>query len=146
MIKYVVGDILNSPYGTIVIPVNCEGVMGAGLAKQFKDKFPETSKLYIDHSSNKGLKPGEIVRVNQGDCEKSVLFAATKDLWRNNSEAKWIDRICQRLIFNILRDEKVALTLLGCGLGCLSWERTIKPIYEKYLEPAKQEFIVYVRG
>lgn len=48
MVKYIKGDILNVTEGIIVQQVNCKGVMGAGLAKQIRDKWPSVYDSYLD--------------------------------------------------------------------------------------------------
>lgn len=111
-----------------VNPVNCVGVMGAGLAKQFANRFPNMLQSYryacLKHHS---LEPGDIL-VSQQDNAPSmpewVVCLATKNHWRNPSKIEWIDSGLQKLAV-WSRDNKIsslAIPAIGCGLGGLNWK------------------------
>lgn len=109
-----------------VIPVNCVGVAGAGLAKEFKDKFPERFyKLYAYACNDGKIAPGKVFCTKTGlHIPEKLVFFPTKRHWRDKStledvEAGLIDLI--RIIeeFNL---GTIAIPKLGCGLGGLEWK------------------------
>lgn len=60
MIIYSSGDIFSMDVEAIVNPVNCNGIMGAGLAKQFKERYPENFNKYVEKCKNGELFPGTL--------------------------------------------------------------------------------------
>lgn len=158
MIKIMKGDIFSSP-GTIVIPVNCVGVMGKGLAKQVKDKWPS---VYEDYKKkcNK-LAPGSACLLSTGRCLPGgayfygrFLFLATKDHWRNPSELKWIIEGLKNISSMLDRIEKsgggppeyiappLAIPKIGCGNGGLDW-LIVKPLIFAILGILNTEIHIY---
>lgn len=128
MIKYVKGNILDSQSDFITIPVNCVGVMGAGLALEFKKKYPIVFQWYKEDCQKSEIAPGIPVFYNQ------VCLFPTKDHWKNPSKLEWID-IGLAILSNRWYEEgdfSIALPALGCGLGGLNWESEVKPLIEKY--------------
>ena len=115
----------------IVIPTNCRGVMGAGIARQFKRLYPSIASLYMTCSRKGGVKIGEVVSAVIG--EQTVIFFPTKKHWINSSQMSYIS---QGLIalreFSDERDFRtVALPAIGCGLGGLNFQRVREQIYAK---------------
>lgn len=127
MIRYVTGNILDDDAEALVNPVNCVGVMGAGLAQQFKHRFPVYDLDYRDLCESQLLVPGR-VRLHRypasGDpgCLWIVSFP-TKRHWRDPSELVWIDDGLYDLIRLVDNSgiRSIALPMLGCGLGGLPW-------------------------
>ena len=129
-------DIFNSKADYIVIPVNMVKVMGAGLAKQFKEKYPHIFNEYV---KIKFTKDNSIFQYFH-----FILFA-TKYHWKDNSD---IDLIKNGLIQlkNEIEDKQypgnpflkdrdkitIAFPKIGCGLGNLDWNE-VKPLIIKYL-------------
>lgn len=129
------GDILTSKAEVIVIPVNCVGVMGAGLAKAAKAKWPDVAGIYKDVCKDEALSPGEVYPIVQWQKPKAWL-AATKDHWKNPSRIEWID-LCLadlarsfRLVYPPV--SSIALPRLGCGCGGLNWA-DVEPLVHKHL-------------
>lgn len=130
MIKYIKGDIFKSQCEALVNPVNCKGVMGKGLALEFKKRFPENFKYYksvCDNPNNLFLVGGAIAHKEHG---KLVINAATKSHWRDKSELEHI-KTCLAFIGGHLVEndiKSVAIPALGCGLGELEWKEVKKEI------------------
>lgn len=147
--KIVHGNIWDTDADAIVIPVNCTGVMGAGLAKQAADRFPLTRAVYGAVCDKHLLRPGRIFIDTSTYDGKRLLLAATKDHWRDPSRIEWIEDICATLkewytVQNIgMVGHSVAVPLLGCGLGGLSIEEVL-PIMEQHF--ADIDAIVYAPG
>lgn len=128
-IRIMHGDILESEAEAIVIPVNCVGVMGAGLAKQLRDRYPH---VYADYRAECSEGNMEVGQINVAYFEPAVVYFPTKDHWRNKSKLEWIEQGMNGLE-DAIRESKwksIALPALGCGLGGLNWS-SVLPLIEK---------------
>lgn len=126
--------------------VNCKGVMGGGIALEFKNRFP---LMYLDYRTkcNLGfLKPGRVYTyVN--DCQAGPFFIlniSTKDDWRNPSKLEWVESALSFLpnVVESFNLKSVALPALGCGLGGLNFQ-DVEALYKKYLMNTECVFEVY---
>ena len=88
------GNILNSTADVLVNPTNCVGPMGKGLAKEYKDRWPEVEYWYKKQLN--GISPGGVhfVLTNDG---KLVANVATKAHWKSPSKLDWIKTGCHNL-------------------------------------------------
>lgn len=122
------GSIFDSQAQVLVCPVNCVGVMGKGLALEFKRRWKEASKAYLFACSRNIMTPGTTLFSN------GVLFAATKQHWRNLSELEWIDSCLLQTHekVDMYNFPSIAIPQLGCGCGGLDWA-DVWPLYEKHL-------------
>lgn len=140
MINFVKGDIFTADVEALVNPVNCVGVMGAGLAKQFKCRYPYNYILYREACKQKVLKLGTVhyVFVSTNKPQYVINFP-TKHHWRENSTLKNIESGLEALVLTIKSREirSIAIPRLGCGLGGLNWEE-VKPLIVKYLGPLER--------
>lgn len=149
MIKYIrKGNIFESNCEALVNPVNTVGVMGAGLAKQFKERYPKNFVAYQDYCNQGKLKPGgAFVFLEEGDI---IVNLATKDHWKDTSEVDYVEKGLQQLLQFILIQgvESVAIPALGCGLGGLEWGNDVLPLVEYYFQDNEEvkdiEIKVYV--
>lgn len=125
-------NIFESKADILVNPVNCKGVMGKGLAVEFKNRFPKNYLLYKEVCDEGNMKLGMVFATTE---HRTTIFnAAVKDHWRDNSEVKTIVS-CLRNIERGMAcypDAKlIAIPALGCGLGHLDWH-TVRPIIMEY--------------
>lgn len=125
MITYKTGDIFKEETDAIVNTVNCIGVMGRGLALQFKKHFPENFKAYEAACKRKEVMPGKVFVYETGFlvAPKYIINFPTKRHWRGASRIEDIESGLQdlaKLIVN-LNIKSIALPPLGCGLGELNW-------------------------
>jgi G:T/U-mismatch repair DNA glycosylase/O-acetyl-ADP-ribose deacetylase (regulator of RNase III) len=155
MIKYVEqGDIFDSTADALVNPVNCVGVMGKGLAKQFKDRFPECVPPYEEACARESLVPGRLILVRtlvQPDLfsanRPAVILFPTKKHWRGKSQLKWIEAGLQELKSSY-RDwgiRSVAMPQIGCGLGGLNWE-DVKRIIVRFFDQEELHVHLYLQS
>ena len=120
------GNIFDSTAQVLVNPVNCVGIMGAGLAKQFADNFPDLLVGYREMCRLGKMQPGTVPLYkhikNPGDFYTIALFP-TKNHWREPSELEYIESGLQDLHEKLQMDgyQSVAIPKLGCGLGGLRW-------------------------
>lgn len=133
MITYTKGNILESKLHMITCPVNTKGVMGKGLALDFKKTFPGLAEAYAKACEMETCRVGRpwIYRVNDA---KAVLCFPTKADWRKPSTYQFIEYGLLGMVQLHLQGElhSVALPPLGCGLGGLEWAK-VKPMIESFL-------------
>ena len=131
MIRYVMGDLFDSDAYALVNAVNCEGVMGKGIAYQFKQLYPYNFKAYSDACKSGQLRPGKLFVFQEGG--KLIINFPTKDKWRNSSEMSYIGEGLDALssLIRGMRIPSVAIPPLGAGNGGLVWRDVRKLIEER---------------
>lgn len=124
MIERTVGDILSSSTDALVNSVNCVGVMGRGIALQFRKAFPENFQAYREACKRHQVRPGNMFVHETGRFQpRFIINFPTKRHWRGNSRIEDIEAGLVELV-NVIRNLKiqsVAVPPLGCGLGGLDW-------------------------
>ncbi|MBQ7522725.1 MAG: macro domain-containing protein [Clostridia bacterium] len=143
MLTYLKGDLLSSPAQVQVNTVNTAGVMGKGIALQFKKKYPEMFIVYQRVCEKQQLDTGELYLWKSP--EKWVLMFPTKKHWRNPSRMEYIESGLQKFVDNYEKFgiESIAFPKLGCGNGGLEWS-VVKPVMEKYLRPLPINIYIYL--
>ncbi len=142
MIKYLEGDIFSTPAQTIVNTVNTVGVMGKGIALEFKKRYPDMFDNYKIACEKNRLKIGRLMLFYEPD--HWVLLFPTKEHWRNPSRLEYIE---QGLIkfSNIYAESgitSIAFPKLGCGNGELNWDE-VRILMEKYLKDLPIDIYIY---
>ena len=127
------GDILESECEVLVNPVNCVGVMGAGLAKQFKARFPLMFAQYRQDCLNHRLSKGRSY-IYPVDGGKKIANLTTKGDWREQSALTCIKDGLQDLASQMQQQglHSVAVPAIGCGLGGLRWA-DVRPEISRWL-------------
>ena len=144
MFRYMTGDLLRSSASALVNTVNCEGIMGKGIAYQFKQKYPETFQDYKKACQMGELRPGKLHTFYEGN--KLIINFPTKEQWRNPSRMEYIESGLDELARLIcsLDIESIAIPPLGCGNGGLAWPEVRKVIEQKLSNvPQDREIILY---
>lgn len=136
MIRYITGNILDSDAQALVNTVNTMGVMGKGIALQFKKAYPNNYKAYEKASQNGEVKIGEMfvtLDSNTTTGERIIINFPTKTNWRKPSEYKYIEDGLENLREVIKEKEikSIAIPPLGAGNGGLNWEKVKKLIEQK---------------
>ncbi|MEX2488715.1 MAG: macro domain-containing protein [Pseudomonadales bacterium] len=147
MIEYKTGDILREDTDAIINTVNCVGVMGRGIALQFKKAFPDNFKAYTTACKNQLVEPGRmfVFETGQLTSPRYIINFPTKRHWRGASRMEDIEAGLKSLVDTILqyRIQSVAIPPLGSGLGGLDWA-DVKPRIEAALQPLSDvQVIVY---
>ena len=130
--KILVGDILRSKAQTLINTVNCVGIMGKGIAQEFKNRFPEMFDDYAERCERKEVKPG-VPYLYKTLFPPQIINFPTKDHWKSVSRIADIERGMQLL----LRRHKewginsLAIPPLGCGNGQLEW-KAVGPLIYRY--------------
>lgn len=133
MIKVLIGDMFKSEAQTIVNTVNCVGVMGKGIALEFKKRWPAMVTDYEKRCSQKLVKPG-VPYLYTDMLGASIINFPTKDHWRSSSRLADIEKGLELFVANYKKWNitSVAFPPLGCGNGGLEWE-LVGPIMYKML-------------
>ncbi len=138
MIKYIQGDLLSANAEALVNTVNTVGVMGKGIALQFKERYPSNFKIYSTACKRKELKTGKMLIVTERTLEKEqiIINFPTKTEWYQRSQYSFIEEGLKDLVnvINKLNIKSIAIPPLGCGNGGLKWD-LIKSMMERYLSP-----------
>ncbi len=136
MIEITRGDILKADAEALINTVNCEGVMGRGIALQFRKAFPGNFKAYKALCDHKELKPGKvfIYDLNRLENPRYVINFPTKRHWKGKSRLEYIESGLIALIEEVRKKhiQSVALPPLGCGLGGLQWGEVRSRIEEAF--------------
>jgi O-acetyl-ADP-ribose deacetylase (regulator of RNase III) len=131
------GDILKAKAEALVNTVNCVGIMGRGIALQFKQAFPENFKAYAEACKRNEVQPGKMFVYETGDLfiPRYLINFPTKRHWRGKSRIEDIEAGLADLT-TLIHDRKIssiALPPLGSGLGGLDW-KDVRPLIERAFE------------
>lgn len=143
MITYVRASIFESPAQVLVNTVNTVGVMGKGIALQFKRLFPQMFKEYQRLCEDGRLEPGSLHLYRTPG--KWVLNFATKEHWRNLSQVEYIEKGLKAFVSMYAEAGVVSIAFppLGCGNGQLDFRTQVRPLMEKYLRPLPIAVFIY---
>jgi len=146
MIEFTAGDILTADTEALVNTVNCVGVMGRGIALQFKNKFPENYKAYEAACKKQEVMPGHMFVFNTGNLTfpRYVINFPTKRHWKGKSRIEDIESGLEDLarVVNEQNIQSVAVPPLGSGLGGLDW-REVRARIENALQNCNAHIFVY---
>jgi O-acetyl-ADP-ribose deacetylase (regulator of RNase III) len=124
-IEFTTGDILAADAEALVNTVNCVGIMGRGIALQFKNAFPENFDAYAAACARGEVQPGRmfVFETHMVTNPKFIVNFPTKRHWRGKSRMEDIDSGLKALVQEIrARDiQSIAIPPLGSGLGGLRW-------------------------
>jgi O-acetyl-ADP-ribose deacetylase (regulator of RNase III) len=125
MIEYKKGDIFTEDVEALVNPVNCAGIMGRGVALQFKKAWPENYKAYAEACRKHEVQPGrmfvfENIRFTN---PRYIINFPTKRHWRDPSRMEDIESWPAALVEEIQKRniQSIAMPAIGAGLGGLPW-------------------------
>ncbi len=131
MIQMTQGDILNADAEALVNTVNTVGVMGRGIALQFRKAFPENFNAYEIACKADQVRPGKmfVYDLNRLYNPRFIINFPTKRHWKNKSRIEDIQAGLEDLV-NVVQEQQIrsiAIPPLGCGLGGLQWEE-VRPL------------------
>jgi len=142
MIKYSQTTVFNVSAQTLVNTVNCVGVMGAGIALEFKLRYPEMYQDYVKQCKKGQVQVGHL-NFYQGEEQPGIINFPTKKHWKYPSHLNWIESGLRYFLENYQNwcIKSIAFPKLGCDLGGLEWEEVNK-IMQKYLSKAEDLEII----
>lgn len=150
MIRFAQGDILKAETEALVNTVNCVGVMGRGIALQFKNTFPENFQAYAAACSRGEVQPGRMFVFDTGELTppRYIINFPTKRHWRGKSRIEDIESGLESLLQEIRTRNirSIAIPPLGSGLGGLDWSR-VRPLIERALTAVPEvEAVIFEPG
>jgi O-acetyl-ADP-ribose deacetylase (regulator of RNase III) len=145
VIRLVAGDMFDSGAEVLVVPVNCVGAMGAGVAHAARRRLRPESRTYRDLCAAGLVRPGYVHLVYPPQPRpRAVAFVATKDHWRDPSRLEWVDW-CLKALADCLTQDHIrtcAVPALGCGHGGLDWA-DVELLVQRHLGPIETKCLVY---
>jgi O-acetyl-ADP-ribose deacetylase (regulator of RNase III) len=146
MIELRTGNLFDAKADAFVNTVNTGGVMGKGLALQFKRAFPENTRRYTAAARRGEIAIGRMFVVEEETIDGPILVIniPTKTDWRKPSRLEYVEQglvDLRRVLFE-RRVDVVAVPPLGCGLGGLDWEQ-VRPMIVEALEGLPMTVLLY---
>ncbi|BDA76423.1 hypothetical protein CAL7716_105890 (plasmid) [Calothrix sp. PCC 7716] len=133
MIKFKIGNLFLENAEALVNTVNCVGVMGKGIALQFKLRYPENFRSYEKACKKGEVQPGRMFIFPTGNLfnPKYIINFPTKRHWKGKSKIEDIQSGLVALVQKVqqLGITSIAIPPLGCGNGGLDWA-VVKPLIE----------------
>ncbi|OUE67218.1 macro domain-containing protein [Citrobacter freundii] len=141
-VKYIKGNIFTSRAEVLVNPVNCVGVMGAGLALEFRFRYPEMYSKYLEICNNNLLKPGLLWLYKSENIR--ILNFPTKNNWRHPSKEKYLIDGLKKFSETYKKKEikSIAFPLLGADKGGLKKENSLN-VMMSHLNPLDLDVEIY---
>lgn len=138
MIEFVKSDLLEADVDALVNAVNTEGVMGKGIALQFKKRFPDMFEAYRLACKSGEVQPGRmhVFERNETSAPRFIINFPTKRNWRSPSRLEDIEAGLAALVEEVQQRgiRSIAVPALGCGNGGLDWQ-SVLPCLKAALEP-----------
>lgn len=146
MITYIHSSLFQSPSRVMVNTVNTVGVMGRGIAKTFKELYPEMFRQYQRLCEDGQFGIGQLWLYRTPN--KWILNFPTKRHWSTPSIPEYIEKglLNFRNNYSALGIASIAFPQLGCGNGELDWKTEVKPLMEKYLADLPIPIFIHIYG
>lgn len=130
--KILIGDILKSKAQTLVNTVNCVGIMGKGIALEFKKRFPKMFKDYLERCKRNKVHVGHPY-IYKSLMGPQIVNFPTKDHWKSVSKVSDIEQGLDFLLAHYKEwgITSIAIPPLGCGNGQLEWKVVGPLIYSR---------------
>lgn len=143
-IKIIKGNIFTSQCQTLVNTVNCVGVMGAGIALEFKYRYPEMFNKYALLCQEKLIQVGKLWIYDVPQARRKILNFPTKNDWKHPSKYEYLVKGLQRFLETY--EEKgissIAFPMLGALNGGLEPEKVLD-MMQHYLQACKIPVEIY---
>ncbi len=150
MLLFKTGDILSEDMEAVVNAVNCVGVMGRGIALQFRNAYPANFKAYAIACGNREVEPGRMFvhATNRLSRPRWIINFPTKRHWRSRSRLEDIQAGLEALAstIDLLGIRSIAVPALGCGLGGLDWNEVRQRIERELGRLEQVKVVVFEPG
>ena len=150
MIEFKTGDLFAEDVEALVNSVNCVGIMGRGIALQFKNAFPENFKAYAEACKRKEVTPGRmfVYQVHGMANPRYIVNFPTKRHWRGKSRMEDIELGLSSLVSEIRERDirSVAIPPLGSDLGGLDWPEVRSRIADALRDLTDVRVVVFESG
>jgi O-acetyl-ADP-ribose deacetylase (regulator of RNase III) len=149
MIKFAHDNLLKSDAEALVNTVNTVGVMGKGIALQFREKFSLNYEQYRRACERKEVRIGKmyVTRTERIGYPKYIINFPTKVHWKGSSHLEYIEQGLNDLV-RVIEEygiHSIAVPPLGCGYGGLAWEE-VKPLLLEKLGSVNADVFIYEPG
>ena len=144
MITYVDFSLFDSPAKVLVNTVNTVGVMGKGIAKEFKSIYPDMFTEYQKLCERGMFDVGDLWVYKTP--HKWVMNFPTKKNWRSPSKPEYLEAGLKKFaqVYQDAKITSISFPQLGCGNGELDWKTESKPLMEEYLKDLPIEVFIHV--
>lgn len=147
MLQYIKGNLLESKSQALVNTVNTVGVMGKGIALQFKNFFPNNFREYQKACKEGKVEIGKLFITEEESLtleKKIIINFPTKTDWRKTSEYNYIEEGLKelQLVIQNKKIESISIPPLGAGQGGLNWIK-VKSLLNKYLSEVKCDIYIF---
>lgn len=144
MIAYVVSDLFQSPARVLVNPVNTVGAMGKGMARDFRQFYPEMYDEYHRLCERGQFQIGQLWLYKTP--HKWILNFPTKQHWRDPSKLAYVKAGLQKFVDTYAEKgiTSISFPMLGSGLGGLDWDRQVRPLMERTLAPLPINIFIHL--
>lgn len=127
------GDLFAVPARAIGHGVNCKGVMGAGIARPIREKFPEMYEAYKEECKSGRLKPGGVFPWYEEASDLWIYNMASQDKPGPDARLTWLAEAAASTLEHASKQGIYAVNIpqIGCGIGGLEWadvERSLKQL------------------
>jgi O-acetyl-ADP-ribose deacetylase (regulator of RNase III) len=146
MIEFKQGNLIEENIEALVNTVNCVGVMGKGIALQFKQAFPENFKQYKKACDAKEVKPGQMFTTFTGKLFPAyIINFPTKNHWKGKSKIEDVASGLKDLVKEVKERniQSIAIPPLGCGNGGLDWIRVKPMIIDAFTELPDVRVVIF---
>lgn len=154
MIEPTTGDLLAAPVEALVNTVNCKGVMGKGIALQFRKAFPESYTHYREACKAGDVRLGKVLVFDRGGLAdedrdpRYIIQFPTKAHWKNDSHLPDIEAGLDDLVATVrrLKIQSIAVPPLGTGNGNLPWKEVRPRIEAAFAAAPDVRVLLYEPG
>jgi len=142
-LRFTTGDMFSTPAEILINTVNCLGVMGAGVALKFKQRYPRMFDEYRRKCASGEIRPGELHIWQSLNGERVVNFPTKRD-WRDNSRYEDIEAglLALKRFLAGQGPVRVVIPALGCGNGGLDWS-IVSAMISEHLQGLDCQIIVF---
>lgn len=146
MLRWTGESLFVSPAQTLVNTVNTVGVMGKGIALEFKTRYPEMFERYKNFCKTGALKTGQLYLYKSPS--KWVLNFPTKQDWRRGSKLEWIEQGLKNFVETYQQRgiTSISFPQLGTGNGGLTWDPDVKSLMEEHLSGLPIPVFIHTRA
>jgi O-acetyl-ADP-ribose deacetylase (regulator of RNase III) len=149
MIRFTSGDMFDKDHkiNIFINPVNTQGTMGKGLAKEFARRYPSMEAAYQRRCKEGKITIGSLHVWSSGG-DKIIINFPTKDHWKDPSEYEYVEKGLIKLATYLkgldpkYKNSVVGIPALGCGLGGLSWAK-VRTMLIQHLSDVEMEILVF---
>jgi len=143
-IKDITGNIFSTKHQTLVNTVNCFGVMGAGIALEFKYRYPDMFKKYVDYCEKQYIQIGKLWIYEIPNSNKKILNFPTKHHWKYETKPEYIHKGLQKFVetYKEKNITSIAFPVLGALNGGLEKEQSLE-IMHQYLSKCDIPIEIY---